>query len=185
MIFPFRIETLLKHYPWANWAIMAVTVLCFFLVVGEVIPEEAVGAMILDGWSVTGLLGHALLHAGFMHLAGNMLFLWVFGNAVCGNSSNRVYPFLYAGFGITAALTHLILDGDPAVGASGAINGVVGMALAMYPLNRVSVFWLFFVKFGTVQIPLWALASIWLALDFWGALTGGGAVACWARGSSA
>jgi len=181
MLFPFRIETLFKDYPWANWAIMALTVLCFFLSMGGAFSDETVLSLVLQDWSPAGLFGYTLLHAGIMHLAGNMLFLWVFGNAVCGNSHNLLYPFLYWGFGLAAAVPHLLLDGEPAVGASGAINGVVGMALAMYPLNRVSVFWYFFIRFGTFQIPLWGLATIWLLLDCWGALTGGGNVAYWAH----
>ena len=181
MLFPFRIETLVQDYPWANWVIMAVTTLCFFLSGSDLVSEETAWGFVLDGWSPLGLLGHTLLHADILHLAGNMLFLWVFGNAVCGNSSNRLYPFLYWGFGLAAAVLHVVLDGEPAVGASGAINGVVGMALAMYPLNRVSVFWYFFLRFGTFQIPLWILASLWLLLDLWGAFTGGGDVAYWAH----
>ncbi len=181
MLFPFRIETLLKDYPWANWAIMALTTLVFFLSVGGVFSEDLISRLILEGWNPVGMVGYTLLHSGILHLAGNMLCLWVFGNAVCGCSSNLFYPLLYWGFGVAAAIPHVLLDCGPAVGASGAINGVVGMALAMYPLNRVSVFWYFFLRFGTFQIPLWGLATIWLAFDFWGVLTGGGDVAYWAH----
>lgn len=181
MLFPYRIDTLFKHRPLANWVILALTVLSFFVLAGEGYSEEALEAMILDGWGPAGLLGHLWLHAGFMHLVGNMIFLWVFGNAVCGNTSNRMYPLVYLGFGLAAAATHLVFDGEPAVGASGAINGVVGMALAMYPLNRVSVAWFFLIRFGTFQVPLWGLAVFWLVFDLWGAVTGGGNVAYWAH----
>lgn len=181
MIFPYRIDTLFKHYPIANWVIMALTVLVFGLLAGDGLSEEMIEAMVLDGWGAAGLLGHVLLHAGFMHLVGNMVFLWVFGNAVCGNTSNAAYPFIYVGLGLAAAGTHLVLDGEPAVGASGAINGVVGMALAMYPLNRVSVFWLLFFRVGTFQMPLWGLAVIWLLFDLYGAVMNSAGVAYWAH----
>lgn len=181
IVFPYRIETLFKHYPIANWVIMGLTVVTFGLLVGEVISEDVGWAMVLHNWSPVGLLGHMLLHGGLMHLAGNMLFLWVFGNAVCASTSNRWYPALYIGFGVAAGVAHMIFNGEPMVGASGAINGVVGMALAMYPENRVSVFWLFFVRFGTFRAPLWTMALLWLAFDLWGALRGGGNVAYWAH----
>ncbi len=177
MILPFKIETLFKEWPVMNWVIMAVTALAF-LMEGS-ISREAFGAMILDGWAPSGLFGHLILHVGLLHLAGNLVFLWVFGNAVCGNTSNVVHPLLYLIFGLVAAATHNLFDGSPAVGASGAINGVVGMALAMYPLNRVSVFWFFVVRAGVFYLPLWSLALIWFAFDVWGAVTGGGGVAYW------
>ena len=181
MLFPYRIDTLFKHLPYANWVILGLTVLVYLLLEGEVLPEGVVEAMVLDGWSVTGLLGHVLLHAGFLHLAGNMIFLWVFGNAVCANTSNLWYPVCYLGFGLAAAVAHILCDGDPAVGASGAINGVVGMAVAMYPLNRVSVAWYAFLRFGTFQVSLWGLALFWLFFDLLGAVRGGGDVAYWAH----
>jgi membrane associated rhomboid family serine protease len=181
MIFPYRIDTLFKHYPIANWVILALTVLAFGLLMGDGLSEEAVEAMVLDGWGPAGLLGHMLLHVGIMHLVGNMIFLWVFGNAVCGNTSNVAYPFIYVGLGLAAAFTHLLFDGEPAVGASGAINGVVGMALAMYPLNRVSMFWLFWLRVGTFQMPLWGLAVVWLLFDLYGAVMNSAGVAYWAH----
>lgn len=181
MIFPYRIDTLFKHYPIANWVILALTMLVFALMIGGGLSEETVEAMVLDGWRPAGLLGHVFLHAGIMHLIGNMIFLWVFGNAVCGNTSNLAYPFIYAGLALAAAVTHLLFDGEPAVGASGAVNGVVGMALAMYPLNRVSMFWLFWIRVGTFQMPLWGLALVWLLFDLYGAVTNSVGVAYWAH----
>lgn len=181
MLFPYRIDTLFKHTPYANWVIIGLTVLGFFLLTGGIFSDDAISAMVLDGWGLTGLIGHVLLHVGFLHLAGNMLFLWVFGNAVCGNTSNTLYPVAYLGFALAAAGAHLLFDGDPAVGASGAVNGVVGMALAMYPLNRVRVLWWFWIKAGSFEAPLWGLALTWLGFDMFGALRGGGSVAYWAR----
>ena len=176
MIFPFRIETLFKHYPWANWALIA-TIVLFFFSPAEWYDEETIEAMVLQDWSLSGLLGHMLLHAGFMHMAGNMIVLWVFGNAVCGNTSNWVYWPLFAGLGVAAGAVHMLIDGDPMIGASGAIYGIVGMALAMYPLNRVSVAWWLFMRFGTFQVPLWVCAMVWAILDTIGAVMKTGQVA--------
>ena len=179
MFFPYRIETLFKHWPVMNWIIMAALTLVFCLT--GWMSEETVEAMVLGGSSPFGLVTHLLMHGGIIHLAGNLLFLWVFGNAVCAMTSNLIYPVLFAGFGLVAAAAHVAFDGDPAIGASGAINGVVGMAFAMYPINRVSVFWFVLFRAGTFELPLWVLTLIWFAFDAYGALNGSGGVAYWAH----
>lgn len=156
MIIPYRIDTLFKHEPYANWGIIAITVLWFFLFTGGAFSEEFIDVLVLDGWRPVGLIGHVLVHAGFLHL----LSLWVFGNAACGNTSNILYPLANIGLALAAATAHVVFDGDLAVGASGAVNGVVGMALAMYPLNSVRVLWWFWVKAGSFEAPLWGLALL-------------------------
>ena len=64
--------------------------------------------------------------------------LWVFGNAICAKVGNIAYTIVYVALGLCSGVIHLLLDGDPAVGASGAINGVVAMFLVFYPLNTIS-----------------------------------------------
>ncbi len=176
MIFPYRIETLFQCRPWANWALVALMVL-FHFSGWAVLDYDTVYAMVLQDWSLTGLLGHMFLHGGFMHLVGNMIVLWVFGNAVCGNTSNWAYPILFLGLGMAAGAVHLVVDGEPMVGASGAVNGITGMALAMYPLNRVSIAWWFWFRFGSFTMPLWGVALIWFLMDAVGALLRTGNVA--------
>jgi membrane associated rhomboid family serine protease len=95
--------------------------------------------------------------------------------------SNLGYPLLFMLFGVVAAATHLAFDGAPAVGASGAINGIVGMALAMYPLNNVHMVWFVGVRGGTFEMPLWSLAMIWCAFDAYGAFFGRDGVGYWAH----
>ena len=179
MFIPYRIETLFKHWPVANIVIIAVTVVMYL--VANALPDETVEAMVLGGTSSMGLLGHLFLHAGLLHLAGNMIFLWVFGNAVCAMMSNLLYAALYLGFGVVAAAAHVVFSDSMAVGASGAVNGIVGMAFAMYPRNDVSVFWFVLLRGGTFEMPLWALALVWVAFDAYGAITGHGQVAYWAH----
>jgi membrane associated rhomboid family serine protease len=114
-----------------------------------ILPEETLETLVLNGWSFPGLVGHVLLHAGLDHLIGNMIFLWVFGNAICTNTSNWLYLPVFLACTLIAAAVHVLADGSPAIGASGAMNGIVGIVLAMYPLNRVNVFWLFLVRGGS------------------------------------
>jgi membrane associated rhomboid family serine protease len=176
LLFPTDIETLEREKPYANYVVIGLTVLLFFW---SWSAEESalVDSMVLTGWNPVGLVGHLFLHGGFMHLLGNMLFLWAFGNVVCRTTSNRMYPWLYLGCGLGAAVTHLIVDGDPAVGASGAVNGMVGIALAMFPFNRVEMRWVFFGRSDTFDIKLWILAGIWFLMDLWGAVRNAGGVA--------
>lgn len=179
MFFPWKIDTLFKHWPIANLIIMAAILGMFGYSLTA--ATSTLHALVLGGSSLGGLLGHMFLHAGLLHLAGNLLFLWVFGNAVCAMVSNFVYPLLFLLFGVVAAAAHLAFDGSPAIGASGAINGIVGMALAMYPLNNVHVFWFVGFRAGSFEMPLWSLAMIWCAFDAYGAFFGSESVAYWAH----
>ena len=181
LLIPYEIETLQQVRPWANWLIVATCVIVSLAALFGGLPDETIDALVLDGWSFPGLLGHVLLHGGLLHLIGNMIFLWVFGNAVCTNTNNWIYLILFAACALLAAAVHVVADGSLAVGASGAINGIVGLVLAMYPLNRVSVFWWIGVWAGTKEIRAWVMILFWFAFDAWGAFSGGGGVAYWAH----
>ncbi|EIQ01366.1 putative membrane protein [Opitutaceae bacterium TAV1] len=182
LLFPLRVDSLFRQLPFANWVLLGATVAAFFVSVSYV-GDDTLGNLVLDGFRMPGLLTHLFLHGGLIHLAGNMIFLWVFGNIVCGNTSNLVYPFLYLAFGVAAGVAHIVFSGGAAVGASGAINGLVGMALAMYPKNEVTMWYFFYLRAGTFRISLWALALVWLAFDLFGAFMLGNVsnVAYWAH----
>tara|TARA_R110002096_G_scaffold54517_19_gene140665 strand:- start:120 stop:932 length:813 start_codon:yes stop_codon:yes gene_type:complete len=188
LLVPYRIETLEQDVPWANWLIIAVCTLTSLLFFSNGPTEEdfITGRhwsipMILNGWNPVGLVGHIFLHTDIFHLLGNMLFLWVFGNSVCTNIGNGRYLLLFLFVTIIAAIFHNLFSGGLAVGASGAINGVVGVVLALYPINRVHVWYLFFFRFGTWEVSAWLIILVWLAFDIWGVITGGGMVAYWAH----
>ncbi|MCU0795388.1 MAG: rhomboid family intramembrane serine protease [Akkermansiaceae bacterium] len=176
---PYEIETLIQERPWANWLLVATsTIVSIAALLGDGAWAEA---LVLWGFSLPGLFGHVLLHADFGHLLGNMIFLWVFGNAICANIGNAKFLGLFVILTAVAASVHNLLDGSPAIGASGAINGIVGVVLAMYPLNRVSLFWFFLIRGGTFQIRAFWIILAWFVFDVWGALSGGGNVAYWAH----
>lgn len=179
MLFPYKINTLLKEMPVANWVLMVVTAVLslWALFVGD----GEFFAFALSDWSATGLLGHMFLHADIFHLLGNLLMLWVFGNAVCGNAGNWHYLALYLVFGVAGGCAHLFFSHGPIVGASGAINGVVGMATALYPRNSVSVFYFLWIKPGFFEAPLWVLSLLWLVWDGVYVLVGTFEIAAWAH----
>ena len=165
MIIPWQVDVPQDRWPVTNWLIVAACFAVFFLQVKELAEDNAAGiveALMLDGWGIAGLLGHIWVHADFFHLLGNMWFLWIFGNAICANIGNLRYPFVYVALGVAAGATHLIASPQPAIGASGAINGVVGMFLVMFPQNEITCyFW-----FMLVYVRQFAISSYWLIL-FW------------------
>jgi membrane associated rhomboid family serine protease len=181
---PYEIETLVQVRPWANWLLIGVISAVSLFAFGGEISDETLESMVLYDWNPTGIFGHVLLHGGLMHLIGNMIFLWVFGNALCTNTNNFVYLAIFIFCTFVAASTHLLVDNEVeygAIGASGAINGITGFILAMYPLNRVHCFYLFFIRGGLFEIPAWVIILLWLAFDIFGAFTGVGSVAYWAH----
>ena len=181
LLIPYEIETLQQVRPWANWSIVGACVLMFLLEMFGGVSDETFDTLVLDGWRFPGLVGHVLLHGGLLHLVGNMVFLWVFGNAVCTNTNNGAYLLLFLACTLLAAAVHVIADGSLAIGASGAINGIVGLVLVMYPLNRVSVLWWIVITGGTKEIRAWVIILLWFAFDVWGAFMGGGSIAYWAH----
>lgn len=178
LIFPYGFDTLLDRRPWANWIVIAT---CIAMSLATWSGLMSGYDLALRGWAPTPLLGHSLIHGGFTHLAGNMIVLWVFGNAICSNFGNHFYALAYLACLVASAVVHLSMDGQPAIGASGAINGIVGIALAAYPRNQVNVFWWIFNQTGTFQIRAWTLVLIWLAFDLAGVALGAGRVAYWAH----
>ena len=181
LLVPYRIDSIEQQYPFANWGVILITFAVSLAAMYGAMDESLIYSFILTGWDPASLFGHFLLHGGWIHLVGNMVFLWVFGNAICANVNQALYVGLYLFLGVFAGMTHLILDGAPALGASGAVNGIIGLAFAIYPRDEVSTFWLFLIRGGVLAIPVWVLVLIWLAFDLWGAMGDGGSVAYWAH----
>ncbi len=135
------------------------------------------------------LLTSIFLHGGWLHLIGNMWFLWVFGDNVEDRFGHLRYLAFYLIWGIGAGAVHTLLNFGsriPAVGASGAISGVMGAYIVMFPRSRVQtlVFLLFF--FFTVQLPAVVFLGYWFLLQFLSgvgslAMRDAGGVAWWAH----
>lgn len=107
------------------------------------------------------------LHGGWLHIGGNMLFLWIFGNNVEDKLGPILYFLFYIGAGIAAAIGQLLVDTNsvvPNLGASGAIAGVLGAYLVMFPRRRVlTVVFLFFITF--LWLPAWVVLGAWFVLQ--------------------
>lgn len=147
----------------------------------EQTANDKIGRFVLNGWKITGLFGHMWLHGGIIHLVGNLIFLWLFGNAVCSKIGNLAYLPVYVGLGLIAAVSHLIFVGGPMIGASGAINGIVGMYLVFFPENSISCFFLLLFHPITFSVSGYWIILLWFAFDIWGAVSGGQGVAYFAH----
>ena len=141
------------------------------------------------GMQVGNVLTSMFLHGGWMHLLGNMWFLWLFGNNIEDSMTRPRFVAFYLLTGIAAALAQVMADPSsavPMVGASGAISGVMGGYLVLFP--RVRVFTIVPLGFFITQLalPAWVMLIYWAVLQTFGGLTSivdeqGGGVAFWAH----
>jgi len=126
------------------------------------------------------------LHGGWLHIGGNMLFLWIFGNNVEDVLGHVRYLLLYLLSGAAAALGQALTDPSstvPMVGASGAIAGVLGVYLLLYPYANVHVLVLLLIFLRIITVPAWILLCLWFGAQLVsGLMSGSGAgVAFWAH----
>lgn len=211
ILVPVAVDVPMARWPWMNWAMMAAIFLCYSIewtrpeimetfvlgidgkpagvVFDESHHHSAAWFQTYDGPTVDesplSWIGHMFLHADIFHILGNLIFMWVFGNAVCAKVGNGWYPLLWLGCGLVAAVGQRILDPQGALlGASGAIAGIMGFYIVFYLLNDVTMFYfIWLIRFHT---DTFSLSSFWVvgaytALDIYGAVSGGGGVAYFAH----
>jgi membrane associated rhomboid family serine protease len=114
------------------------------------------------------LITSMFMHGGWLHLGGNMLYLWIFGDNIENAIGHRRYLFFYLLCGIIASLSHVLVTkllGQnlliPSLGASGAISGVLGAYILLFPRRRVTMF---FIRFITHVSAFWAI-GIWIVFQ--------------------
>jgi membrane associated rhomboid family serine protease len=141
------------------------------------------------GPQVSHIFTSMFLHGGWMHLIGNMWFLWLFGNNIEDSMSRPRFVVFYLACGVAAALAQVYAEPEsiiPMVGASGAISGVMGAYLILYPRVRIYTFITLGFFFTTVALPAWLMLIYWMAIQFFGGFASavapeGGGVAYWAH----
>jgi len=186
LIVPYKMETTFTRVPYANAVLMSATSILFF-VTSFFLPYGDVSPYVLRDWSAEGLIGSLFLHGGFLHLLGNMIFLWIFGNAICAAVGNIAYPFIYLCLGVFAGIVHLSADAHAAIGASGAINGLVGMTLILFPRNKLHCWYWFFVPFlwlwktGKFSVQTFWMILYWFGFDILGTMFSNDGVGHWAH----
>ena len=133
---------------------------------GQVVEIPGLGVTPLPVWLT--LITSMFMHGGFAHLGGNMLYLWVFGDNLEDRLGHLRYFFFYLICGIIASLVHVFSDyifGEnhliPSLGASGAISGVMGGYLLLFPTRRVTVFFIF----AFLRVPAFVVLGSWILLQ--------------------
>jgi len=153
--------------PTLTWLLIAANVVAFLweLSGADVLPLTLVPARFISdpAGNAATILTAMFLHGGWLHLLGNMLYLWIFGDNVEDRLGHGRYLFLYLAGGVAAAFAQVAIAPDsriPMLGASGAIAAVLGAYIVLYP--RASVYTWVPIFFGIIPIP----AMVWLGLWF-------------------
>jgi membrane associated rhomboid family serine protease len=217
-MFPYHDENETQRTAYVTYGIIGLNVVVWLLVQGAgttlalarsvcdlgLIPGELTGAlppgtqfpmgeglvcMTDPGRQVTHVLTSMFLHGSWLHLLGNMWFLWIFGNNIEDSMGHARFAVFYLICGVAAALLQVAFNpasGIPMVGASGAISGVMGAYLILYP--RVRVFAMVPIGFflTSIALPAWTMLLYWALIQFVSGLFGllaeeGGGVAFWAH----
>ncbi len=196
---PIRDENPTRRVPFVNYGLIVANVLVFLWQVslgpqGEaalyrmaLIPFEVSSGF--DLADVRSILTSMFMHAGVMHLLGNMLYLWIFGDNVEDALGHLRYLFFYLAGGATASLAHVFLypfSQIPTVGASGAIAATLGAYLLLFPHRRVVTLIPFGFFIQVARLPAVIVLGMWFLLQlFQGTLALGmsalGGVAFWAH----
>jgi membrane associated rhomboid family serine protease len=217
-VFPYHDENETQRTPIVTMATIAVTLLVWLVVQGAggtlalarsvcelgLIPGELMmsvapgtrfpmgeGLVCLTdpGRQVSNVVTSMFLHGSWMHLLGNMWFLWLFGNNIEDSMTRPRFVAFYLLTGLAAAMAQVLANPDsavPMVGASGAISGVMGAYLVLFP--RVRVFTMVPLGFflHSMALPAWVMLIYWAFLQVLGGVTsigseGTGGVAFWAH----
>ncbi|MBN2906895.1 MAG: rhomboid family intramembrane serine protease [Rhodobacteraceae bacterium] len=196
-MFPLRDHNPSARTPYVTYALIAANVIVFlaywplfsdpravqaFFMTWALVPAE-----ISNGSQMHGLLTSMFLHGGPIHLAGNMLFLWIFGDNLEDEFGHLKFLGFYLASGLAAGLAQYGIAPDsmvPMVGASGAIAGVMGGYLLLFPKARVDVLFIIVIVFRVIPVPAWLMLGVWFALQLFSgasAAPGDGGVAYWAH----
>jgi membrane associated rhomboid family serine protease len=163
------------HYtaPTATLLVIAANVLVFFYELS--MPSYSLNRFIAlhgivpDHLNFSSIITSMFIHGGFLHILGNMWFLWIFGRGIEDLLGHTKFLFFYLACGIAAALAHVLLNFNstvPTVGASGAIAGVMGAYLVKFPRARIVTLVVIIVFITTVDIPAAFLLLYWFAIQF-------------------
>jgi membrane associated rhomboid family serine protease len=177
-MFPIRDHNPSGRTPYVTYVLIAVNV-AVFLAYWYGLPSDRAIERFFQIWGLVpldytdrhelhGFFTSMFLHGGWMHLLGNMLFLWIFGDNLEDEMGHLPYLAFYLLSGIAAGALQVASDPDspvPMVGASGAIAGVMGAYLLLFPRARVDVFFFFIVFFRVFPVPAWIMLGIWFALQ--------------------
>jgi membrane associated rhomboid family serine protease len=167
MILPLRTDSPLRHTPYMNWAIIAANCAGYLLQLSAnpQAPDQAnfVQSLMLTPYDphLWQYVTYAFLHANLLHIVGNMLFLYIFGNNVNDRMGHLGYLAFYLSGAVFAGVGYVVFDrAAPVLGASGAVAAVTGAYLILLPRSNITIlYFLFFI--GVIEV-----ASLWVILFF-------------------
>ena len=152
--------------------IIAVNIFLFFLELRGgnrfVRAWSAIPLRIAHGHHSITLISSMFMHAGWMHIIGNMIYLWAFGPEIEDAMGSFRFLLFYLAGGLIAMMAQVIADPSstiPVLGASGAIAAVMGAFLVTFPRNRIRTFLFFFIFFGITYIPAILLIGFWFLMQ--------------------
>ena len=171
---PYRVDNPVKRLPFVNYALILINVLVFMW---EMLNGFSDGIFIDYGmiprifWenplgNIYRLMTSCFLHGGWVHIVGNMIFLWTFGDNVEDVLGHWRYLCFYLCAGFIGAILHSIfnpLSLNPLIGASGAISGVIALYLMFFPKTQLSALLLFVFD---VRLPAWTYILFWIFMQF-------------------
>ncbi len=195
MFFPIRTDRRQRARPWVNYTLIAMNVAIFIATTGQI--TQASMAMRMQApiellvrqfpvlhyylWpenpQLWQFITYQFLHGDWMHLLGNMIFLYVFGNALEDRLGRAGYLAFYLAGGIFAGLGHAAVESAPVIGASGSIAAVTGAYLVLFPLVNVTIFYWFYFYIGTFEVSSLVLIGFQIAQNILMHMLGGVGVA--------
>ncbi|MGB0797810.1 MAG: rhomboid family intramembrane serine protease [Planktomarina sp.] len=196
-MFPIRDHNPSRRIPFVTYALLISNIGIFLLYQGIASDPTALSAFYYDWGMIPRSIttGHRLdtlftsmfLHGGWMHLAGNMLFLWIFGDNVEDKLGHGGFIVFYLVCGLLASGGQIVADPTswvPNIGASGAIAGLLGGYLLLFPRAKVDVLLILIVYFRVFAIPAWVMLGLWLGFQIVNGIiadTSSGGIAYWAH----
>ncbi len=183
MVFPLRDSPGLRHRPWVTMTLVMINVVVFLLELssGElamdliqtfaVIPAHLLSPdywVATFGWPLVTMVTGIFMHGSWGHLVGNMLYLWVFGDNLEDRLGRGRFLLFYLLCGVLANIAHALanpLSYTPTIGASGAVAGVLGGYILLFPRARVLTLVPVGLFVPAVRVPAWAYLGLWFVVQ--------------------
>lgn len=193
-MFPIRDHNPSQRTPWITLTLIGINIAVFVLTMpwggnsARLWEQMALYPVaVLNGSHLWGLVTHMFVHAGILHIGGNLLFLWIFGDNLEDQMGHAGFLLFYLACGLAAAGLQILSDpmnGVPMVGASGAIAGVMGAYLLMFPRAKVDVIAIIIILIKRFTLPAWLVLVAWFLLQIaagWSTVGAEEGVAYWAH----
>ena len=178
-MFPIRDHNPSGRVPYVTYSLIAINVIVFLSYAMKLNDHRAIAAIfdtfalvpaeVASGEEYFTIITSMFMHGGWMHLIGNMLFLWIFGDNVEDIMGHVGFLFFYLVCGFMAVAAHVAAAGTdsmvPLVGASGAIAGVMGGYLLLFPKAEVDILVIFIIIFRLFTLPAWIVLMAWFGFQ--------------------